>query len=423
MLNLSKVLLESTHESGLLGGGLESALSELGSGIDPLELSLLEISSRSVEPHGLSESNNSLLDTGDGTLEDKEVVVDLTVSDETTHGGDGLGGSVELGGTVGGVLTLANSVNLVVGGSSVVVTVLTGSSDGVLDVGRMPSTDTGDLSETSMGLSGKLLGTPSMGGTLVTLTLGDGNGVDHLVLLENRGDVDGLLEVLSGKLDLVSDGTTVDLDLGEVGLLLLKGSLLGLGVSKNSDNSTVLLDSLKLLGDGLGTALVLLSVLGESGLLGLVPVLVESSSDLLGKVLGPDGGEGSKTSGGLDVANNTDNNHGGSVDNGGGLNDLSLVHLGASSVEVSDNGGHTGLVTKESSEGNRLGLVILGEGLGLSSGLGASLSGEETQVTVSGLFVLSVGHFCLAKVSIVRRTYARYLSLCEICTIEFSSWV
>lgn len=346
-----------------------------------------------MQPHGLSQSDDSLLDTGDGTLEDEEVVVDLTVSDETTHGGDGLGGSVELGGAVGLVTALANSVNLVVGGGSVVVTVLTGSSHGVLDVGRVPGTNTGDLSQTSVGLSGQLLGSPSVGGTLVSLTLGDGNGVDHLVLLENSVDGDGLLKVLLGPLDLVGDGATVDLDLSKVSLLLLKRSQLGLGVSKNSHNGAVLLDSLELLLDLGGVTLVLLSVLGEGSLLGLVPVLVESSSDLLGQVLGPDGGQGSKTSGSGNVTNNTDNNHGGSVNDGGSLDNLSLVHLGASSVEVSDNGGHTGLVTKEGGQSNRLGLVILGERLGLSSRLGASLSGEETQVTVSGLFVLSVGHF------------------------------
>lgn len=376
----------------LLSRGLESTLTELGGSVDPLELNLLEGSSGGVNLEGLSEGNNSLLDTGDGTLEDDKVVLDLTVSDETTHGGDGLLGAVKLSGTVRLVVTTADSVDLVVDGSSVVVTVLTGTGNSPLNVGRMPSTDTGDLSQTTMSLSGKSGGTPSVGNTLVTVTLGDGNDIDVLVLLENRGDIDGLLKVLLSESNLVINGTTVDLDLSKVSLLLAEGSLADLGVGKNTDDSGVLSDSLELTLDG-GTALsVLLGVLGESLLLGLVPVLVESSLDFVRKVLGPDGGQGAETTGSLNVTNNTDNNERRSVDNGDGLNNLTLVHLGATSVKITDSGGHTSLVTEEGGQTNGLGLVISGERLNLSSVAGSSLSGQETKGTVSGGFVLAVRH-------------------------------
>jgi hypothetical protein len=62
-----------------------------------------------------------------------------------------------------------------------VETVLTGSSDGEHDLGRMPSSDTSDLSETLVGLSRKLLGTPSSGNTLESVTLGDTDDVDDLM--------------------------------------------------------------------------------------------------------------------------------------------------------------------------------------------------------------------------------------------------
>jgi len=379
----------------LLSRSLESTLTELGGSVDPLKLNLLKSSSGSVNLEGLSEGNNSLLDTGDGTLEDDKVVLDLTVSDETTHGGDGLLGAVELSGTVRLVVTTADSVDLVVDGSSVVVTVLTGTGNSPLNVGRMPSTDTGDLSQTTMSLSGKSGGTPSVGNTLVTVTLGDGNDIDVLVLLENRGDIDGLLKVLLSESNLVINGTTVDLDLSKVGLLLAKGSLADLGVGKNTDDSGVLSNSLKLTLDSSTTLSVLLSVLGESLLLGLVPVLVESSLDLIRQVLGPDSGEGTETTGSLDVTNNTDDNERRSVNNSDGLDDLTLVHLGTTSVKITDGGSHTSLVTKEGSQTNGLGLVIGREGLNLSSVASSSLSGQESERTVSGGFVLTVGHFWL----------------------------
>lgn len=199
------------------------------------------------------------------------------------------------------------------------VTHLTGTGNSPLDVGRMPSTNTSDLSETLVGLARKLLGTPTGSDTVETVTLGDGDDVNHLVLLEDAGNIDGLLEELLTERDLVGDAATVDLDLHKVGLLLLERGLSDLGVGEDTDDGAVLLDTLKLAGDGSTVVLgVLLGVLGESLLLGLVPVLVESALDLVAQMLGPNGGEGSQASGGLDVANQTNNDH---------LKDVSHRHI------------------------------------------------------------------------------------------------
>lgn len=218
-------------------------------------------------------------------------------------------GDIELGGGVALVGALTDTVDLVVARGTVVVTHLTGTGNSPLDVGRVPGTDTGNLTQTLVSLTGELLGAPSAGDTLETVTLGDGNDVDNLILLEDGVDVDGLLEQVVGEVDLLGDGATVDLDLHQVGLLLLERGLADLGVGKNTDNSAVLLDALKLAGDGSTAALsVLLGVLGEGLLLALVPVLVEAALELVAQVLSPDSSERAETTGSLDVTDDTDSN-------------------------------------------------------------------------------------------------------------------
>jgi len=184
------------------------------------------------------------------------------------------------------------------------VTILTGTGNSPLDVGWMPGTDTGDLSETLVCLSRKLLGSPSAGDTGETVTLGNSDNINHLILLEDRADLNWLLKETVTESNLVSNATTVDLDLHQVSLLLLEWGLADLGVGDNTDDSAVLLDALKLTSDRrAGVLRVLLGVLGEGLLLALVPVLVESALDLIGKMLSPDGGKGTESAGSLDITN------------------------------------------------------------------------------------------------------------------------
>jgi len=68
-----------------------------------------------------------------------------------------------------------------------------------------------------------------------------------------------------------------------------------------------------------------LGILGESLLLGVHPVFIESSLELSGQVLGPDGGQGSESSGGFNITNNTANNDGRGFEDGTGFNSFFLV--------------------------------------------------------------------------------------------------
>lgn len=196
--------------------------------------------------------------------------------------GDLLLGNVNVGGGIVVSISLADTVNLVVDRGTVVVTHLTGTGNSPLDVGRMPSTDTSDLSQTLVSLARKLLGAPTGSDTVVSVTLGDGDDINHLVLLKDGVDGDGLLKQVMAEGDLVGNGATVDLNLHQVRLLLLERGLADLSVGKNTHDGAVLLDALQLAGDA-GTLVlrVLLGVLGEGLLLALVPVLVEATLDLI----------------------------------------------------------------------------------------------------------------------------------------------
>jgi len=288
----SSLDLELSHDGLLLRSTLHSSVTQLGTGVDELEADLLQVSPRGVNLEGLTKNQRSLEGTGYTSLDHDEVLVDDTVVGETTHGGDGLVTDVVLGGSRLDVGTGSDPVDLLVLLGTVVVTVLTGTRNRVHDVGWMPSSDTGDLSETSVGLPGKPGNTPSVSNTLSSVTRGDSDNVDDLVLLEDAPDIDGLLEVALGELELVGYGSSVDLDLHQVRLLLLQTSLPDLSVGQDPDDGTVLPDPLDLSGDGRTVVLrVLLGVLGEGLLLGPVPVLVEPPLELIGQVLGPNGGQ------------------------------------------------------------------------------------------------------------------------------------
>merc|ERR1712046_372141 len=133
----------------------------------------------------------------------------------------------------------------------------------------MPGSNTGDLPQTLVSLPGQLLGVPSAGDALVSVTLGDADHVNHLILGEHLADGNLLLKVLTGKVDLVGNGTSVQLNLHD-----------------------------------------------ESLLLGLGPVLVEPPLTLLADVLSPHGLESPHAARSLDVADHADGDHGRGLDDG-----------------------------------------------------------------------------------------------------------
>merc|ERR1719323_1140450 len=355
---LLAVLLEGTHEGGLVLGGLEPSVAELGAGVDELEVDLLKSSLLGVREEGFPQGEGPLLRSNAAALDHDEVLLDLSVVREATHWVNGLVSNVILGGgvvldelAIFHVVASAHPVDLLVHLSPVVVALLSSSGHGELDPAWMPSSNTGDLPQTLVSLPGQLLGVPPAGDALESVTLGDADDVDHLVSGKDSGDRNLLLEVIPGKVNLVSDGSSVQLDLHDVGLLLSATQDLHLGVDNNTDGGAVLLHLCQLLLDLLLTEIIspLGAGLSEGLLLGLGPVLVEPSLGLFSNMLGPDSLESSHTSWSLDVSNNTDADHWWSLDNGDGLDDFLLVDLGAGSVHLPDDVGHAGLVAHEGS--------------------------------------------------------------------------
>merc|ERR1719234_2886190 len=99
----------------------------------------------------------------------------------------------------------------------------------------MPGSNTGNLPETLVSLPWELLGVPPAGNTLVSVTLGHSDDVDHLVLSKHLADGHLLLKVLTGKVNLVGNRASVELDLHDVSLLLPAAEELHLGVDDDPD--------------------------------------------------------------------------------------------------------------------------------------------------------------------------------------------
>jgi len=344
-------------------------VTDLGGGIDELDIDHLSLPRLDGGEDRLPEGDGSLASSDDTALDEDVILVDLTVMGEATEGRDVLGHGVSLGSgvvldTVNGTGT--NTVDLLVELSSRVITLLTTTGHCPLDSGWMPGTDTGDLPATSMRFTLETLDIESADDTHGTVTLGDTDAIDALALLEDLTNADLLLELAVSPVDLSGDVATVNLDLKKVSLVLTESELADLRGAENADDGGVFLNALKITGvmslAGLLGLVLPVDVLGESLLLGVHPVLVEATLDVVVEVLGPDGRERAHAAGGLDVSNEANDLHWGALDDGGGVDDILLDGLLTfATLLVLDDVSHAGLVAHEGGKVNRLGGVITGE--------------------------------------------------------------
>jgi len=184
----------------------------------------------------LSEHDDLLLGSDATSLDDDEIVADNSVVWESSEWGDLLISDILGSGSTVWLSTVTDSVDLLVQFSSVVITQLTSSGNGELDSGWMPSSNTSDLSETSMGLLLQVSDSESLDDSGNSLTSGDSDDIDLLVLLEDLINLDLLFEELVGKINLLGNISSVNLDLNDVVLLLSEVELVHLGVGDDSDD-------------------------------------------------------------------------------------------------------------------------------------------------------------------------------------------
>lgn len=93
---------------------------------------------------------------------------------------------------------------------------MTGSGNGISNSSRVPSSDTSDFSETSMGFFLQVFYVISFNDTGETFTFSGTDDVDHFVLGEDLVRFNFFFEKGVSELDFISDRSTVDLDFIDV---------------------------------------------------------------------------------------------------------------------------------------------------------------------------------------------------------------
>mmetsp|Transcript_98879 Transcript_98879/g.137328 ORF Transcript_98879/g.137328 Transcript_98879/m.137328 type:complete len:324 (+) Transcript_98879:306-1277(+) len=321
---------------------------------------------------------------------------------EATHGCDRLLSQIVLCLGIHRIILqcLTNAVNLFVDLGTMMIASLTGAWHVEGHTSRMPGANACNLSETTMCLACQAGHTPSGHHTVETLALGGTDHINHLILAEAICNLHFLLKQTHDKIHLGLCGTTIHLNLLDVGLLLSNLCLAHLSVTNGTDHLTVLLGSLHF---GLhGSTLLTFGfpfflVLGEGLLLAVVPVLVETAFALLGEVASPNGSQSTKTSRSFNIADKAHHHHRRTFQDGHWLNDLLLIQLGARPVHLTHNVRHSCFVAHEGSQMWLLGLVIFGKALDLAMMVLGPLPGQETQRAMAWTFELAMRHgYCTA---------------------------
>merc|ERR1719245_2064776 len=99
------------------------------------------------------------------------------------------------------------------------VTHLASAGHLALHTGGVPGADARDLAQPAVCLAGQPGDAPTRDDAVDPVALRGADDIYHLVLLEDVGDLDLLLEEADAEINFLCSGAAIDLDLLDVGLL------------------------------------------------------------------------------------------------------------------------------------------------------------------------------------------------------------
>merc|ERR1719281_753193 len=212
----------ATVKLSLLFGGLESPVAKLRRCVDEFQVDHLDGNAAHLRQKRLPERQNAAARSHRLALDHHPVLRHVTVMSEPSHGRDRLFRQVHLShGAMGIVLErLADAVDLLVDLGAVVVPVLTSTRDLKRNTRRMPRANAAHLPETTVRLPRKPGDAPARDHPIVSMTTSGADEIDHLILREDICNLDLLLKETGDKVNLLLNGTAIDLDLLDVRLLL-----------------------------------------------------------------------------------------------------------------------------------------------------------------------------------------------------------
>jgi len=161
----------------------------------------------------LSEGDDSLSRASSGTLDHDEIFANHSVMMEATDRVDGFLSDIELSRTTLVVRPFSKSVDLFVDFCSMEISSLTSTGYSILDSARMPCSNTSDLSETLVSFSRKFGNSPSLDDTFKPMSFGDTDNVDHFIFVKDGFSVNWFFKKILGKVDFLSNSSSVNLDL------------------------------------------------------------------------------------------------------------------------------------------------------------------------------------------------------------------
>jgi len=212
-----------SQELFLLLLSLEFTMSNLGRCINELDIDLFSGSSVCIVQKRLSQCDWSLLCSNYASLKNKEIIIHHSIVGESSKWSYILFSCISL---CSGIIldsshcSSSYSVDLLVDFSSMVIAQLTCSWYSPLDCSWMPGSNTTNSSQSSMSFSRQSCCSKSLDCTLHTFTVGYSNGINHFEVLEDFSNRDFLLKFASSPVNLLSNGSTINLDFNEVSFSL-----------------------------------------------------------------------------------------------------------------------------------------------------------------------------------------------------------